>query len=285
MTILCITTTGLPGIRPCTHRGQHRVTCPDHEGWREDLRPGECWGCLPRSADRGFLCHACYDRVDDAYMRWRDFARLVLETDGRAVSADGGGIKGPTPDGYTNLPLTVLALDECTRLLRSQAGRTLDAWVHTEDGARDAIMFAHAAHRAYRSLEVEKRELQLERVRCPHCGLLSLSANPTRSAHGVTVVECQHCGELLDRIRDDSPRWVGSETCETGDHADCASLHCRCECHDLGWRAAGSTQYDGTHALWNADLHTIRPNTTGRDLWIIDDTHTIRRAETERKIA
>ena len=55
-------------------------------------------------------------------------------------------------------------------------------------GARDAIMFAHAAERAYRSLEVEKRELQLERVRCPHCDQLSLTANPTRNA-GSNVFE------------------------------------------------------------------------------------------------
>lgn len=276
MTILCITTEHLTSIRPCTHRGQHRVTCLDHEGWAASIRPGVCGGCLPRSADRGYLCHSCYDRLDAAHLRWRTFAQLVRETEGRAVTADGGGIKSAAPDGYTNLPLTVLALDECERLLRSQAGLTLDAWVHTETGARDAIMFAHAAERAYRSLEVEKRELQLERVRCPHCGLLSLSANPTRSAHGVTVVECQHCGELLDRIRDDSPRWVGSETCADGEHGDCASLHCRCECHLLGRSSSGQ----GISAMWDGDQAAL--GFVNREDWMTDGARVWKHEEARR---
>lgn len=276
MTILCATTEHLPGIRPCTHRGQHQVRCLDHEGWAASIRPGECGGCLPRSADRGFLCQWCWEKVDAAYMRWRDFARLVLETDGRAVSVDGGGIKGSTPDGYTNLPLTVLALDECTRLLRSLTGRTLDAWIHTEDGARDAIMFAHAAERAYRSLEVEKRELQLERVRCPKCDLFSLTANPTRQRNGTTIVECQHCGELLDKIRDDSPRWVGSESCEDGEHPACEGMNCRCDCHTLG----RSSTPQGVAALWDADQHT--QGFVDRTVWATDGTHIWNTEETRR---
>lgn len=231
MTILCITAERLPGIRPCKVHGQHKVSCRDHEGWREDLRPGLCTGCLPRKADTGYLCARCFEQVSDAHFKWGDFARLVIETDGRAVSPEGGG-KGSSPDGYTNLPLTFLTLDECGRFLKSLHGLTLNTWVHTEAGARDAIQFAHAAERAYRSLEVETRELQLERVRCPHCGQLSLGANPTRKKHGSTIVECQNCGELLDKIRDDAAdRWTGSEECEHGHHTDCRSLACPCDCH------------------------------------------------------
>jgi hypothetical protein len=281
VTILCITTSGLPGIRPCTHRGQHRVTCLDHEGWAASIRPGECNGCLPRSADRGYLCQWCYEKLDAAHLKWRTFAQLVLETDGRAVSADGGGIKGSTPDGYTNLPLTVLALDECTRLLRSQAGLTLDAWVHTEAGARDAIMFAHAAERAYRSLEVEERELQLERVRCPKCDQFALWAggNQTRKVHGATVVTCGNCGELLDRIRDDSPRWIGSDPCRDEHHLACTELACGCVCHDIGARS----RPQGIPALWDADLAAV----TGwrdRTLWVWDG-ETFRPQTDERKTA
>lgn len=275
--ILCITNEHLPGIRPCTHLGQHKVTCHDHEGWREDLRPGTCPGCLPRKADRGYLCQGCWSRLDDAALRWPQFRRLVVETEGRAVSPEGGG-RGSSPDGYTNLPLTFLMLDECDRLHRSSAGITLDTWVHTEDGARDAIMFAHAAERAYRSLEVEKRELKLERVRCPHCDRLSLTANPTRELGGMTVVECQHCGELLDRIRDDHHRWVGSETCEAGGHLACAGPNCRCDCHDLG---RASTE-QGIAALWDADQHAT--GYVDRRWWQIDGGR-VWPAEPERKTA
>lgn len=231
MTILCVTTSGLPGIRPCTHRGLHRVSCPDHEGWREDLRPGTCSGCLPRAAERGFLCPSCWERVQAAHIAWGPFRRLVVETEGRAVSPDTGGIKGSTPTGYSNLPLTVLALDECDRLLASMKGFTLDAWVHTEVGARDAVMFAHAAEAAFRSLPVEAKPARVERVRCPHCGLLSPMGNPARYRNGVTSVVCRHCGGLLDTVRDDTPTWVGSEACETKDHDGCRDVNCRCECH------------------------------------------------------
>lgn len=282
MTVLCITTEGLPGIRPCSHLGQHRVTCPDHDGWAE--RPGICRGCLPRSADRGFLCAACWDRLDNAWLRWPQFERLVLETDGRAVSPEGGGIKGSTPDGYTNLPLTVLTLDECNRHLRSRGDRTLDAWVHTEDGAADAIQFAHAAQRAYQSLEVEKRELKLERVRCPHCGMLSLMSNPTRQQGAATIVDCQHCGRLLDTIRDTEPRWVGSETCsstEPLEHLHCQSVHCRCDCHHLG----RASQVVGIAALWDADMATGSPASAPRGDWIITDPTTIQPKEDTRGTA
>lgn len=277
MTILCVATKRLPGVMPCTHLGQHRVTCPDHPGWAE--RPGLCRGCLPRKADRGFLCHSHYDRVVDAHEKWRPFVRLVIETDGRAVSGDGGGIKGATPDGYTPLPLTFLALDECERHLRSLSGRTLDAWVHTEDGAADALQFAAAAERAYRSVEVEKRELKLERVRCPRCDQLTLTGNTTRKSHGSTIVECQNCGEQLDKIRDDSSRWVGTEACENAEHDACTSLNCRCSCHDLG----RPSQVVGVAALWNADLHSATPAAARRDEWTIDDPHTIRHAPAEER--
>lgn len=277
MTILCITAERLPGVRPCTHLGLHTVACLDHEGNREDLRPGTCRGCLPRTADVGYLCRGCYERVSDAVFRWAQFRRMVIETGGRAVSPEGGR-KGSTPDGYTNLPLTTLTLDECDRLLRSQHGQTIDLWVHTPDGARDAVMFAAAAHRAYRTVEVEKRELRLERVRCPHCDMLSLSANPTSRRQGVTVVECQHCGELLDTVKDDRTRWVGSEACEHAGHVDCRNLECRCDCHHIG---RASTE-QGVSALWDADQHTA--GYVDRAGWMTDG-RTVWQAVEERKSA
>lgn len=206
----------------------------------------------------------------------------MIETDGRVVSPEG---KGAAPEGYTNLPLTFLALDECTRLLRSLTGRTLDAWVHTEDGARDAMMFAHAAERAYQALEVEERELKLERVRCPKCDQLTLTGNTTRKHHGSTIAECQHCGEQLDKIRDEHRRWVGSEVCEgpaTAAHLDCTSLHCGCLCHEYG----RESQTMGVSALWDADLHATRPNLAPRELWVVLSAHDIHLlAVDERKTA
>lgn len=279
MTILCVTTDWLPGIRPCTSLGEHRVTCLDHEGWAEDLRPGVCRGCFPRAADHGFLCQRCYERVEAAFLKWRPFARLVLETEGRAVSPE-GGTKGAAPAGYSNLPLTFLALDECERLLRSRADRTLEVWVHDHDGARDAILFAHAAERAYLSLEVEERERKVYRVRCPHCGHQTLTGHTTREQRGATIVECQVCGEQLDKIRaTTTPARMESEACRDEQHIDCGELACSCTCHEIGHRS----RPQGVVALWDADLAAVTAQHDRAD-WVWDGT-TIRQRRDERKTA
>jgi hypothetical protein len=263
VTVLCITTTGLPGIRPCAELGAHRVTCPDHEGWAEN--PGTCWGCLPRAADRGFLCQCCYERVVAAVAGWRDFRAALDAADGRLVSPEAGG--GSTPAGFSNLTLTFLTVDECERHLASRGDRTVDLWVHEEQGAADAIQFAVRAEQAYRSLEVEARERPVARERCEHCGALTI-AN-TREERGVTVVTCSFCGEERARIRPDLVRWVGSATCEHQLHADCTNTDCRCDCHLLGVQSRPG----GVAALWDADQATVSPGY--RATWTIQDALTI----------
>lgn len=260
MTVLCATTVGLRGIRPCTHFGLHRVTCPDHPGWAETLRPGTCRGCLPRQADRGFLCQRCYELVESACLRWPRWLRLVLAADGRLVAPEGGG----QADGYSNLQVTTLAIDECTRLLASRADRTVDLWVHDEAGAADAIRFAHAAHNAFDALQTEERPKHIERVRCPGCGFLTLTENPTREHRGKTIIECQQCGHVLDEIRlPSAPRWFGSEDCESDDHLDCRGLECRCACHMVG----RASLPQGIHAVFDADQHTT--GYVDRSVWVI----------------
>ena len=234
MTILCITAERLPGIRPCTHRGEHKITCHDHPGYTRN--PGTCTGCLPRRADRGYLCARCYDQVEAAYTKWDTFAALLAEVGDRAVSPAADGIRASGASGYANLPLTTLALDECQRLLASFAHRTLEEWVSTEHGARDAVQFAKAANSAYRSLEVEERPHPIERVRCTSCGYLSLVWQPTRFLGDHVTVECSNCGhsldqERLDRFEDQQRTARTSEACADSEHDSCRSLDCRCDCH------------------------------------------------------
>ncbi|CAN7151572.1 hypothetical protein LJR044_002482 [Microbacterium foliorum] len=226
-----------------------------------------CWGCLPRGADRGFLCTYCYDRVVNAVVGWGDFRAALNAAEGRLVSPDSGGISGSTPGGYSNLSLTFLALDECLRHLKSRAGRTVDLWVHDEEGARDAVMFAVAAERAYRSLEVDSREKPVVRERCPSCDALTI-AN-THEKRGATVVTCSFCGVERARIRPDIIRWQGSPTCEHRLHADCEALDCKCDCHLLGERSRPS----GVQALCDGDQHRLKPDLRGS--WVIQDAHTI----------
>lgn len=269
MTVLCITHLGLPGVRPCTESGVHRVTCPDHPGWAEELRPGLCWGCLPRGADRGFLCAHCYERAVAAVAAWGDFRRAVDAAEGRLVAADTGGIAGSTPGGYSNLTLTFLTISECESHLASRADQTVDLWVHDEDGAADAIQFAVTAERAFRSLEVAEHEQPVTRQRCPSCEKLTLTGNPSRDVRGTTIVECQHCGYVIDKIRTAAPRWLGSATCEHQLHADCDEVTCPCHCHLLGVQSRPG----GVQALWDADQHTVAPGY--RAAWTVQDALTI----------
>jgi len=237
-------------VRNHAEAGAHRVTCPDHEGWA--INPGECPGCLPRAAEVGFLCTPCYERAVAAVAAWSDFEAAVRAAEGRLVSP-AGGPKGAAPSGYSNLTLSFLTLDECRGFLASRSGRTVDRWVHDEAGARDAIRFAAAAERAYRDLEVEVREKQVVKERCPECGFIAPHGNVTHDERGATVVSCPFCSHELARIRPDVHRWVGSADCEVTIHDECRNVDCRCDCHQLG----AQSRPGGVQALWDADQHTV----------------------------
>lgn len=270
--LTCITTEGVPGVAACTILGEHKVTCLDHPGWVE--RPGTCRGCLPQLAERGFLCRWCFDSVEQEVTAWPQFTSLLAAAEGRTVSPEAGG--GSTPEGWSNLPLTFLAIDECERHLASLTGTTLERWVSTQSGARDAVQFARAASAARRSLQVEERETRISRARCDECGQLTVSVNPTREVGGRTVVECEHCGHVLDKIRPDSHTWIGSDKCSHGHHVDCERVQCRCDCHDLG----SPSRRVGIEALFDGDMALL--GWADRARWKQTLDGAIHRVETEK---
>lgn len=276
MTIVCVTNDGLPGIRACTEAGAHRVICPGTK---------TCPGCLPLAAEVGFLCRHCFSMVEHAYAGWDRWSALIVEAGGRAVSATGGG--GSAALGYSNLSLAFLELDACNRHLATRGDLTLVLWVNTREGAAHAIQFAHASLNAYRTLEVEQREERLPpAARCPGCGLLTTTGNRQRVAGAYTVVECQHCGHRIDKVRTGPDAWTGSHYCESAngaDHASCTDVDCSCWCHHYGTKSRRA----GIELLWDADQHTAAPGSVPRDDWTIDDAHTISRrpADAERKTA
>lgn len=195
MTLLCIANENLPGIRPCTVRGRHRVTCRDHEGWQESLRPGKCSGCLPREARRGFLCEGHYQRIVEALAAWPHFRRALTGVD-RAVTVDSAGVQSSSVLGYVPFAGTFLAIDECERLLASlpDGPHGFDMWISTEQGARDAIRFAAAAERAYESYRTAEKERPLRRVRCPKCAQQSFVRYAPTFELDRIVVKCGNCG-------------------------------------------------------------------------------------------
>lgn len=178
--IYCIASIpGVPSVAPC--RSGHLETCTDPEG-----HPG----CQARLAERGFLCSAHFDRLEHAYARWAEFeskaAGLGLS---RAVQRDNAGVR-TSAEGHVNLTGVMLAIDECRRHLASAAGhRSLDLWVSTEVGAADAIQFAAAAERAYRSHEIAEKPHKITRVRCESCGT-SMVWHPPAWYEGAVTVQC-----------------------------------------------------------------------------------------------
>lgn len=187
--ILCVAAwPTVPSVPPCKARDVHLETCTNDQ----------CPGCFPRSADRGFLCQPHYDRLEHAYARWDEFEDRVNALGlSKAVQRDNAGVRTQA-DGHVNLTGVFLAVDECLRHLASVAGhRSLELWVSTEAGAADAIQFAAAAERAYRSHEVQERAHKIRRVRC-ECGA-QLIWRPPAWFEGDVTVQCSVCDRQMSQ--------------------------------------------------------------------------------------
>lgn len=191
--ILCVAAwPGVPSVAPCKQSDVHLDSCENDA----------CRGCFPRQAERGFLCASHYDRVEHALMRWDEFERRAGQLGlSKAVQRDNAGVR-TTAEGHVNITGITLALDECLRLLGRGMAADISAsgWVQTEAGAADAIQFAAAAERAYRSHEVEERPHRLRRVRCPECQQ-QLIWNPPAWFEGHVSVSCTNeaCRHVLNQ--------------------------------------------------------------------------------------
>ena len=188
-TILCVAAwPGVPSVAPCKSAGVHLETCMNDD----------CRGCFPRQAERGFLCAAHFDRVEHALMRWDEFERRAGQLGlSKAVQRDNAGVR-TRAEGHVNLTGVALAIDECETFIGrgGTRGITAETWVQSELGAANAIQFAAAAERAYRSHEVEERPHRIRRVRCPECQQQMIWHPPAWYEGHVTVRcandECRH---------------------------------------------------------------------------------------------
>lgn len=203
MTIMCCVTDGsVPGVRACVIRGHHRVTCPEYGRAIDDETASRtCDGCRPRPAERGFLCARHFDDVKRAYGRWGEWRRQVERVGDRAARRDTAG-RSSTATGFVPLSGWQLAADECDRLIASLYALPrpdIRAWVDDERGARDAIMFAHAAEHAYGQHETRERPHRIPLVRCPLCSQKTLVWLPPVYFRSEVTVFCQNdaCGHDL----------------------------------------------------------------------------------------
>lgn len=207
MALVCITNS-MNDVRSCTVRGQHELVC---DGWqyrynrqtgREEATGRECKGCLPREAKKGMLCYSCWEKVEQAFADWTSDLENALGNNDRLVQRDNAGIRSQIV-GYVNMPSTALALDEIRSYLRS-CPATADLWVSTVDGAKDAIRFARAVPVAKRTFEIEEKQRQMRRVRCPKCKQQqpSLMRKPPEFFKDLVRVVCETpgCGKVITDI-------------------------------------------------------------------------------------
>lgn len=209
--LVCITNE-MPDVRACTIRDEHLSTCDDWEyryvterydrfgnAIHTHVATGKpCKGCMPRPARVGILCHPCWLQLEQALSDWPRFERTIRGVD-RAVRGDGGGHAG-RGGGYVPIPGTALSVEECLSYLRGGAAWSdARAWVSTEVGARNAVLFTRAAQVAYRSHPIEEAPRKLRRVRCPECGQLSFVRTPPEAATMPVIVRCQNdaCGKTI----------------------------------------------------------------------------------------
>lgn len=190
--ILCVAGwPGVPSVRPCKARDVHLETCTDTD----------CPGCFPANADRGFLCQPHFDRLEHAYARWPEFEARWRALEGeKPVRRDTGGVRSAVL-GHANFAPGFLAVDEARRHLTTAAGHTsLELWCGTEAGAADAIQFAAAAERAYRSVEVVERPHRLRTAACPtfDCAGVLVWTPPAWFEKPV-IIRCNTCGAVVSQ--------------------------------------------------------------------------------------
>jgi len=188
MSLVCITN-DMPGVRSCTIRGQHSIC----DGWRGEK---ECKGCLPRSAEHGLLCWACWERLITVMTAWPEFAQLVAPLD-RVMMPDNAGVRSSTA-GHIPLPQTWLDVNEAESFLLSltSVGANTDAWVSSESGAKDAVNFMRVAERAFISHPIEEKPHKIVRTRCFKCSMLTLVWNPPKYLGDAVKVTCRNPGCL-----------------------------------------------------------------------------------------
>ena len=204
--MLTCVTNDMANIRSCRTKDVHLPNCE-----RE-----ECRGCMPRSADKGCLCWACWERLIDAATAWPKFAATISGLSRLVTPENTGGHslnKNRIP-----LPQTWLDVEEAESYLVSltKAGGILEAWVATTDGASDAINFMLKAESAFRAHPVEEKPHKATNVVCWECKKRTLVWMPPKFFGDEVHVTCvdPDCGysmpqsafELLAQIEETQQR-------------------------------------------------------------------------------
>jgi hypothetical protein len=104
---VCVTNL-VPGMRPCTVRGEHRQHCDGHAR-RYDTRAGttvtldaDCPGCLPRPAEVGYVCLSHLMKLDAALDCAADLVAFMLLDGSNGIrDTNSGGSAGGHESAWT----------------------------------------------------------------------------------------------------------------------------------------------------------------------------------------
>lgn len=205
MTLTCITNK-VPGLRSCTVKNAHQTGCDGSEYQQSDesykrLPTGRtCSGCIPREATNGVVCYPCYQKVGQALSQVYPWWQALQGVD-RAIQRDTAGIRTKWAPPIPITPVA-LAIDELESWFRNYPG-DLDMWVASEQGAREAVMFAKTALAAFRAHPIAEKPSRVLRVNCGECGQMNLVRMPPSSHGEALTVRCTTVGCARTLSQDD----------------------------------------------------------------------------------
>lgn len=191
---------------PCRRRGMTPAGERIPEAHFAECENQACRGCIPRSAQHGYLCGVCYRRVVDALGRlaWLIAHLRSIEKPAQAIgervdTSMEKSILMPDPWiaadelmvalGARVIPSTA-SIDEAIRLAHDAVAIDVDAWVNTLDGATSAVILLKrmgVALRRWPDSEAQFRAIPY--LQCPNCSHPHLwRAAPERVGDELRVV-------------------------------------------------------------------------------------------------
>lgn len=195
----------------------HYAACPD---------PDTCRGCVPRDAEHGYLCRACYTRVQDALTRVETMI-VHLRSIEKTPQAVGERVDKSMeksilmPDTWTAadglmealgaapIPSTA-TIDDAFKLARDAVDgwADIDGIIATREGAKRAVVLVRRLQTAIKrwpDAEVDWRRVPL--ICCPSCGQATLHRRGPIEQYDDLLVQCAGSNLLYEQ-------GIGYDTCE-----------------------------------------------------------------------
>lgn len=179
--------------RPCNRRGLHYAACENPALDPSNMEPGQCRGCVPRSATHGFLCDVCDARIRDSLPR---IEQMIVHLRSIEKMPDALGERVDTsmtrsilvPDswiaadglmealGAAPIP-TQATIDDAFQLASDAVHEwdDLDRIINTREGAKRAIVLVRRLQTALRRWPDSEAEYRwVPYLACGQCRQLSL---------------------------------------------------------------------------------------------------------------